>query len=360
MASVTVHREHWGDVDATLDQIIQLAASLKSHVGEVKTRYDILISEKEESTKRVHSDLESLQQKLEHTSIENRTERERLERQISEKEVEQQKKVAELDTQVQGAIAERERVEREREAARGDAQSERTKLAGLLKDLEDDALSYNRLRPSKPNLDESDVAIIRQLFLSSAVAGTGKLSFSELKQILHKYNLNTPEGALKKLFQLVEEDTKGRMSYITVVGVANDLTALVGDFRTVDLNGNNVLSRKEFREYIHKLGFTRKDTIDAVFRFADEDESDEVEFSEYVHLSLSLLVLRILYSFADYDKSGSLSKEEVRKVLDDARIPTKSLAKFDHFFSVVDTDDSKNLNYVEFVMLVLEMFNDSD
>lgn len=354
------YREHWGDVDATLDHIIQLAASLKSHVGEVKTKYDAIIVEKEESTKRVHADLEGLQQKLEHTSVENRAEREKIERQIADREVEQQKKVSELDSQVQAAIAERERVEREKEAARGDADSERTKLASLLKDLEDDALSYNRLRPSKPNLDDSDVAVIRQMFLSSAISGTGKLSFSELKQILSKYNLATPEGSLKKLFQLVEEDTKGRMSYITVVGVANDLTALVGDFRKVDTNGNGVLSRKEFREYIHKLGFTRKDTIDAVFRFADEDESDEVEFGEYVHLSLSLLVLRILFSFADFDKSGALSKEEVKKVLDDARIPAKSLSKFDHFFSVVDTDDSKSLSYVEFVMLVLEMFNDTD
>jgi len=324
----------------------------------VKTRLDIVIEEKDQSVKRVHGDLESLQQKLEHTSVQNREERERLERQISEREAEQSKKVEDLDAQVKKALEERERSEREREAARGDADSERKKLAGLLADLEDDALGYSRLRPSKPVLGEDDVAIIRQLFLSSAVAGTGKLSFSELKQILHKYNLALPEGALKKLFALVEEDTKGRLSYITVVGVANDLTALVGDFRIIDTNGNGVLSRKEFREHFVKLGFTKKDTIDAIFRFADEDESDEVQFNEYVYLSISLLVLRILYSFADSDKSGSLSKEEVRKVLEDAKIPSKSLAKFDHFFSVVDKDDSKTLGYVEFVMLVLDMFSD--
>jgi Ca2+-binding EF-hand superfamily protein len=349
---------HWGSVDGTLDQIIQLAASLKSHVGEVKTKLDIVIEEKEQSVKRVHGDLEELQHKLEHTSTANREERERLERQIAEREAEQSKKVADLDSQVKKALEDRERTEREREAARGDADQERKKLAGLLADLEDDALAYSRLRPSKPVLGEDDVAIIRQLFLSSAVAGTGKLSFSELKQILHKYNLAIPEGALKKLFTLVEEDTKGRLSYITVVGVANDLTALVGDFRLIDTNGNGVLSRKEFREHFVKLGFTKKDTLDAIFRFADEDESEEVQFSEYVYLSISLLVLRILFSFADYDKSGSLSKEEVRKVLDDAKIPAKSLQKFDHFFSVVDKDDSKTLGYVEFVMLVLNMVSD--
>jgi Ca2+-binding EF-hand superfamily protein len=327
-------------------------------VGEVKTKYDALIQEKEVSVKKVHSELEDLQQKLEHTSTSNREERERLERQIADKEAQQQKQVADLDSQVRKALEERERSEREREAARGDADAERKKLSSLLADLEDDALGYSRLRPSKPNLSEDDVAIIRQLFLSSAVAGTGKLSFSELKQILHKYNLGLPEGALKKLYNLVEEDTKGRLSYITVVGVANDLTALVGDFRSIDSNGNGVLSRKEFREHFQKLGFTKKDTIDAIFRFADEDESDEVQFSEYVYLSVALLVLRILYSFADYDKSGFLSKEEVRKVLDDAKIPAKSLTKFDHFFQVVDKDDSKTLGYVEFVMLVLLMFQD--
>jgi len=349
---------NWGSVDDTLDKIIELAASLKSHVGEVKTKFDALIQEKEVSVKRVHGELEDLQQKLEQTSSHNREERDRLERQIKEREEVQQKQVSDLDAQVKKALEERERSEREREAARGDADQERKKLAGLLADLEDDALSYSRLRPSKPNLSEDDVSIIRQLFLSSAVAGTGKLSFSELKQILHKYNLALPEGELKKLYTLVEEDTKGRLSYITVVGVANDLTALVGDFRTIDTNGNGVLSRKEFREHFQKLGFNKKDTIDAIFRFADEDESDEVQFNEYVYLSVSLLVLRILYSFADFDKSGFLSKEEVKKVLEDANIPVKSLSKFDHFFSVVDKDDSKTLGYVEFVMLVLLMFQD--
>lgn len=324
----------------------------------MKGKFDAIILEKEESAKRVHGDLESLQQKLDHTSSAHTEERSRLERLISEKEAEQKRKVEEMDVQVKNALAERERIEREREAARGDADVERKKLAGLLADLEEDALGYSRLRPSKPVLSGDDVSIIRQMFLSSAVAGTGKLSFAELKQILHKYNLALPEGALKKLFNLVEEDTKGRMSYITVVGVANDLTALVSDFRNIDTNGNGVLSRKEFREHFVKLGFNKKDTLDAIFRFADEDESDEVSFNEYVYLSVSLLVLRILYSFADYDKSGFLSKEEVRKVLDDAKIPAKSTAKFDHFFSIVDKDDSKTLGFVEFVMLVLLMFSD--
>jgi len=333
---------------------------LKSHVGGVKTRFDALIEEKEQGAKRVHADLESLQTRLEQTSITNREERAVLERQIADKEAEQQKRVSELDTQVKTALEQREQAEREKEAARGDADSERKKLSGLLADLEDDALSYSRLRPSKPVLSDDDVSVIRQLFLSSAVAGTGKLSFSELKQIIHKYNLTIPDGALKKLYALVEEDTKGRMSYITVVGVANDLTALVGDFRIIDTNGNGVLSRKEFREHFHKLGFIKKNAIDALFRFADEDESDEVQFHEYVYLSISLLVLRILYSFADYDKSGTLSKEEVKKVLDDASIPPKALAKYDHYFSVVDEDSSNTLGYVEFVMLVLTMFTDDD
>jgi len=349
---------HWGSVDDTLDQIIVLATSLKSHVGEVKGKYNALFDEKDQVVKKVHHEVESLQQQLQETSSSNVAERQRLQQEIADKEAASAQKVAALDAQVRKTIEEKERIERERENARGDADQERKKLAGLLADLEDDALAYNRLRPSKPVLSEEDIGIIRQMFLSSAIAGTGKLSFSELKTILHKYNLALPEGALKKLFALVEEDTKGRMSYITVIGVANDLTALVGDFRKIDTNGNGVLSRKEFREHFTKLGFTRKDSIDALFRFADEDESDEVQFNEYVYLSVSLLVLRILFSFADYDKSGALSKEEVLTVLKDATIPASALAKYDHFFSVVDKDDSKTLGFVEFVMLVLTMFQD--
>lgn len=59
------------------------------------------------------------------------------------REAEQQRQVADLDAQVKKALEERERSEREREAARGDAEQERKKLSGLLADLEDDALSYS-------------------------------------------------------------------------------------------------------------------------------------------------------------------------------------------------------------------------
>jgi len=350
--------EVWSPVDNTLDKIIELAASLKGSVGGARSHYDAILSEKEAAAKKVHGDLEELQRQLENTSVTHREERERLERQIAEKEAEQQRKVADYDAQVKAALEEKERLEREAEAHKANAAAERERLHKLLGDLEDDALSYSRLRPSKPLLGQDEINIIRQLFLSSAVSGTGKLSFSELKAILQKYTDVMPEGALKKLFKLVEEDSKGRMSYITVVGVANDLAALIADFRGIDVNNNNVLSRKEFREHFHKIGFQKKDTIDCIFRYADEDESDEVSFHEYVYLSLALLCLRILFSFADNDKSGLLSKEEVKKLVHDAAVPEHALHKFDNYYSVVDKDETGTLGYVEFVMLVLLMFSD--
>jgi len=73
-----------------------------------------------------------------------------------------------------------------------------------------------------------------------------------------------------------------------------------------------------------------------------------------------MLVLRILYTFADDDKSGQLSKEEVRKVLQDAAVNQAALGKFDQFFTIVDVDNSNTLNYPEFVMLVLFMFCDGE
>jgi Ca2+-binding EF-hand superfamily protein len=348
----------WGSVDTTLDEIISLAASLKGSVGGVKGFVDAALAEKERNVTKVHADLEDLQTRLDHTSLSHTQERAALEAQIAAKEVAQKAQLDEYDLKVQATLDEKERAEREREAARGDAAQEKARLAGLLKDLEEDASTYSRLRPSKPILAGEDVNILRQLFLSSAVSGSGKVSFADLKQIIHKYDTVLPEGPLKKLFVMVENDQKGRMSYITLVAVANDLAALVGDFRKIDLNGNGTLSRKEFREHFHALGFQKNSVVDALFRYADEDESDEVGFAEYVHLAVCLLVLRILYSFADGDKSGVLSKDEVKKVLDEAHIPDQARNKFDHQYSVVDTDDNKILSYQEFVMLVLLMFVD--
>jgi len=348
----------WSPVDLSLDEIISIASRLKGNVGGVKGIVNKVLQEKEESVKRVHGDLEELQKKLDNTSFSHKEEREQLERVISQKESEQKAKLSEYDLKVQAEFDARERAEREREAARGDAEAEKRRLEGLLKDLEEDASGYNRLRPSKPLLSNDETAILRQLFLSSAVSGSGKFSFADLRQVLAKYADAIPEGPLKKLFVMVEEDTKSRLSYITLVAVSNDLAALVADFRKIDLNNNNTLSRKEFREHFVKLGFDKKSVIDALFRYADEDESDEVSFHEYVTLGLCLLVLRILYAFADSDKSGQLSKEEIKKVLDEAHIPENARKKFDHQFSVVDADDSKSLSYQEFVMLVLLMFHE--
>jgi len=348
----------WNSVDTTLDDIINLASSLKGHVGSTKVELSKALQEKEDVVKRVHVDVEEIQKKLEHTSFANREEREKLERVLKDKEEEQNRKLQEYDAQIHKETTERERIEREREAARGDATLEKNRITNLLKDLEDDAIGYSRLRPSKPILSEEDTAILRQLFLSSAVSGSGKFSFADLQKVLAKYTDVIPEGPLKNLFVLVEKDEKGRMSYITLVAVSNDLAALVADFRKIDTNSNGTLSRKEFREHFIKLGFSKKSVLDALFRYADIDESDEVSFSEYVTLGLVLLVLRILFSFADADKSGSLSKEEIIKVLDDAHIPESARKKFNQQFAVVDIDDSKSLNYQEFVMLVLLMFHE--
>jgi len=349
---------NFGNVDSSIDEIINLANSLRGKVSDTKLLINTALTEKEVAVKGVHNQLEDLQKQLDSTSFSHKEERAALERTIEQKAADEALKLAEYDKKVQAELEGRERAEREREAARGNAEAEKRRLDGLLRDLEDDASGYNRLRPSKPLLNDEDTAILRQLFLSSAVSGSGKFSFSDLKQILEKYAPSIPEGPLKKLFQLVEEDKRSRLSYITLVAVSNDLAALVNDFRKIDINGDGSLSRKEFREHFTKLGFNKKAAIDALFRYADQDESDAVSFSEYVTLSLVLLVLRILYAFADSDKSGQLSKEEVSKVLDEAHIPEENRKKFAQQFTVVDVDDSKSLSYQEFVMLVLLMFYD--
>lgn len=56
-----------------------------------------------------------------------------MEQQIAVKETEQKAKLVEYDLKVQSEFDARERAEREREAARGDAAAEKSRLASLLK-----------------------------------------------------------------------------------------------------------------------------------------------------------------------------------------------------------------------------------
>jgi len=129
----------WGHVDGHLDQIIDFAANLKGNVGSVKAIVSKALEEKEASVKRVHGDLEALQKQLENTSFAHKEERDKLERAIEQKEAEQKAKLAEYDQKVQAEFDARERAEREREAAQGNAEAEKKRLTQLLKDLEDDA-----------------------------------------------------------------------------------------------------------------------------------------------------------------------------------------------------------------------------
>lgn len=70
---------------------------------------------------------------MDNTSFAHKEERDRLEQQISQKESEQKAKLQEYDLKVQAEFDARERAERDKEAARGDAEAEKRRLASLLK-----------------------------------------------------------------------------------------------------------------------------------------------------------------------------------------------------------------------------------
>lgn len=106
----------------------------------------------------VHVDLEDLQKKLDTTSFAHKEDRDRLEAQIAQKESEQKAKLQEYDLKVQSEFDARERAERERESARGDAVAEKQRLASLLKVLllsispSSNAYAPSRLQLRSPTL----------------------------------------------------------------------------------------------------------------------------------------------------------------------------------------------------------------
>ena len=126
-------------------------------------------------------------------------------------------------------------------------------------------------------------------------------------------------------------------------------------FRTMDVDGNGLVSRQEFGDTIAALGLTAQPAVvDALFDDFDLDGSGEISYAEYVCYALrdklkkeSSRVMDVFKKF-DADGSGEIDKAEFRKAINAMGWEASwDVYLLDEVFDTIDTDGSGTLSFQE-------------
>ena len=194
------------------------------------------------------------------------------------------------------------------------------------------------------------------LFKNIDQDGNGFLSFVELKQALHKFNINFTDNEMEDIFRYFDKDDKDKISYDHFVEVLNEdhlnlapLRTKVNDimteknmtpiafFRSLNSSGDDqFLKRKEFGDFLKKLGFKYDaDQEEDLFETFDQDKDYLISFEEFNAVILdnkkqdaSAIVKRLrrlifsqkidlfgMFEAQDQRRSGVVSSKEFIKVL---------------------------------------------
>lgn len=146
-----------------------------------------------------------------------------------------------------------------------------------------------------------------KLFKSMDEDGNGFLSFNELKEAVHKFNINFTDTEIEDIFRYFDKDETEKISYDHFVAVlsedhlnlaplrkkVNDILkeknqSIIAFFRSLNANGDDkVLKRKEFGEFLKKLGFNYDpDQEEELFESFDQDKDYLISFEEFNNMIL--------------------------------------------------------------------------
>ncbi|CAG9312657.1 unnamed protein product [Blepharisma stoltei] len=107
-----------------------------------------------------------------------------------------------------------------------------------------------------------------------------------------------------------------------------DAKSLKQVFKKLDLNGDGRLSKEElYKEYLHSMGHTEASALaEKLMKEVDTDSNGFIDYSEFLKATLDIKkifsaeILKAAFKMFDYDGSGKISAEELKRTLEGGKL----------------------------------------
>jgi len=177
----------------------------------------------------------------------------------------------------------------------------------------------------------------------------------------------TPEAApIKEDFmrRLQSFRLHSRLKKVALTVVAqqmkdDDIESLQNTFRSLDQNGDGMLSPEEIREGMTKQGMKVPKALEDLIKSVDMNGSGTIDYTEFLAASLDkkLYMQRDVcwnaFRIFDLDGDGKITREELSKVLNGNSVKTTlGAGKIESLIREVDQDGDGEIDFEEFVAMM--------
>ena len=154
------------------------------------------------------------------------------------------------------------------------------------------------------------------------------------------------------------------LTYIATRLKEKEIKDLKELFNAIDTNKDGILSLDEIKNCLVKLNIGKKmnnDEIIALFKEIDTDNSKKIEYTEFISAAIENIEyikeekLLDIFKTLDKDKNGKISKNDLKKILNDEDIDEEELTQFINKF---DLNGDGEIDYDEFLANMSEINKD--
>ena len=231
------------------------------------------------------------------------------------------------------------------------AAAEREHKVNVIMEAEDSGITEADLRAAHTKIRDhfsTRFSQVRRGFMLLDADNSGKLSYAELRSILLMFNLQIPAKHITKIIELADMDGNGAIDYAEFARIisADDICSLRNTLSNnpdtaVTYTQTTGLVKKKYREGAAQMrpGVTKEQVNEAAKAFKDELEE------KYTRLTDA-------FKFIDADRTGTLDRAEVKRLLVEFNIPDISEATIETLIDFADFDGDGEINYAEFARVL--------
>jgi calmodulin len=127
-------------------------------------------------------------------------------------------------------------------------------------------------------------------------------------------------------------------------------------FKIYDRDGSNTIDILELNNVLNQLGYTfSPENLDIIVHIVDDNMDGVLNFQEFLGLYDFLEYLKSLFDTADTDKSGSINREELSNLMQQAGYKFNE-KQVELFYKMCDEDGSGTIEVADFFALTLFVF----